>query len=401
ELRKRDIPEETAIEAVGHAETGDELILEARRIYQESLKQHALTTAEEAEKVRESGGLFILGTERHESRRIDNQLRGRAGRQGDPGASRFFISLEDDLMRLFGTSRIAGMLGSLGLEEDMPIDQKMLSGAIEQAQKRVESRNFQTRKHVLQYDDVMNKQREIIYTQRARVLDGQELRDRILSMIEDSIDRAVAASFGEHKFARDALQVEALINQFAGLFLAPGELRYTREQLNKLTADDLRETLTGRAVKAYEKRESELSPAAMRELERVVLLHAVDTHWMAHIDAMDELRRGIGLRAYGQDDPVKAYTREGFEMFEAMNREIRDETVRMAYTVRVRGQDAPERRQVARVTGMSGARLDGDDAPPRRPVSKAPKVGRNDPCPCGSGKKYKKCCGFSSSALPN
>ncbi|MCL2080991.1 MAG: preprotein translocase subunit SecA [Oscillospiraceae bacterium] len=350
--------------------------------------------AMDAEKVKEAGGLFILGTERHESRRIDNQLRGRAGRQGDPGSSRFFISLEDDLMRLFGTSRIEGMLDRLGLDEDTPIDQKMLSNAIENAQKRVESKNFQTRKHVLQYDDVMNKQREIIYTQRYKVLEGGDLREQIVSMITGNINRAVDASFGESKYAREPAQIEALIDQFAGVFLKPREIRYSKEELDELTGDDVRERLTARAMEVYEQRERELGEKVMRELERVVLLNAVDTHWTDHIDAMHELRQGIGLRAYAQTDPVKEYTREGFDMFDSMTQAIREMTVRMVYTVRVRGADAPQRRQVARVTGESAG---GDGTPVKRqPVKKAVKVGRNDPCPCGSGKKYKKCCGFEA-----
>ena len=351
----------------------------------------------DAEKVKQAGGLFILGTERHESRRIDNQLRGRAGRQGDPGTSRFYISLEDDLMRLFGTSRVEGMLDRLGLDEDTPIDQKMLSNAIENAQKRVESRNFQTRKHVLQFDDVMNKQREIIYTQRYRVLEGGDLREQIVAMITDNIDRAVAASFGEDKYTREAAQVEALIDQFAGIFLRPREIRYSNDELNNLTGNDVRERLTERAIEVYEKREQEFGENVMRELERVVLLNAVDTHWMDHIDAMQELRQGIGLRAYAQTDPVKEYTREGFDMFDSMTQAIREMAVRMVYTVRVRGADAPQRKQVAKVTGES---MGGDGTKiKRQPVKRAAsKVGRNDPCPCGSGKKYKKCCGFETAS---
>jgi preprotein translocase subunit SecA len=350
---------------------------------------------EDAEKVKQAGGLFILGTERHESRRIDNQLRGRAGRQGDPGTSRFYISLEDDLMRLFGTSRVSGMLDRIGLDEDTPIDQKMLSNAIENAQKRVESRNFQTRKHVLQYDDVMNKQREIIYTQRYRVLEGGDLREQIVAMIKDNINRAVDASFGEDKYARESAQIEALIDQFVGIFLSPREIRYTKDDLNNLTGDDIKERLIERAMEVYEKREHEFSVNVMRELERVVLLNAVDTHWMDHIDAMQELRQGIGLRAYAQTDPVKEYTREGFDMFDSMTQAIREMAVRMVYTARVRGADAPQRKQVAKVTGESAG---GDGTKVKRqPVKRAAaKVGRNDPCPCGSGKKYKKCCGFET-----
>ena len=349
----------------------------------------------ETKRVIDVGGLFILGTERHESRRIDNQLRGRAGRQGDPGASRFYISLEDDLMRLFGTSRVSGVLERLGLDEDTPIDQKMLSNAIESAQKRVESRNFQTRKHVLQYDDVMNKQRDIIYSQRATVLGGSDLREQIVSMIKDNIDRAVSASFGEDRYAREAAQIDALVDQFVGVFLKPKEIRYTRDELQELTADDIRGRLTDLAIEAYERKEKELTENVMREVERVVLLRAVDTHWTDHIDAMQELRQGIGLRAYAQTDPVKEYTREGFEMFDGMTQAIREMTVRTVYTVRLRGDDAPQRKMVAKVTGESG----GDGTPvKRKPVKKAQKVGRNDTCPCGSGKKYKKCCGFESAA---
>ncbi len=392
DLRHQGLTELLIIEALGHAETDDQTVLDARVAFAKAFEAHKAATALEAEKVCAAGGLFILGTERHESRRIDNQLRGRAGRQGDPGASRFYISLEDDLMRLFGTERVTGMLNSLGLDEDTPIDQKILSNAIESAQRKVESRNFQTRKHVLQYDDVMNKQREIIYGQRLQVLEGHELRAQILSMIDDNIRRASAVSFSEHRYAQDMKQIDALAEQFVGVFLLPHEIQYTKDELQQLSMEMVEERLIERAHAVYEAREKELGEPVMREMERVVLLHAVDVHWMEHIDAMQELRQGIGLRAYAQTDPVKEYTREGFEMFDGMTTAIRDMTVKMVYTVRLRGDDAPKRQQVAKVTGEGGGGGDGTARP--RPVRKAVKVGRNDPCPCGSGKKYKKCCGL-------
>ncbi len=394
DIRRAGIPEEIITEATGYAETQNEEILSARALFVEKLKEHKQKIATEAERVRESGGLFIIGTERHESRRIDNQLRGRAGRQGDPGSSRFMISMEDDLMRLFGMSRFTNLLESLGMDEDTPIDQKMLSNAIENAQKRVESRNFQTRKTVLEYDDVMNKQREIIYGQRKKVLDGDDVQDNIKSMIEDVTQRAVSRVVGETAFV-DPMHMESITQPFVGVFLQKGDMQYSRQVLEDKSKQDIQQELFERAMDAYAAKEEALTPAIMREVERVVLLRVVDQHWMNHIDAMHELRQGIGLRGYAQVDPVVEYKREGFEMFDQMIDEIRDDTVRYLFLAKVRGQDAPRREQVARATSEThGGASDGSDKP--KPVRKtaAQKVGRNDPCPCGSGKKYKKCCGF-------
>ncbi|MBU5433456.1 preprotein translocase subunit SecA [Intestinimonas sp. MSJ-38] len=387
DLVKAQIPEEVISEATGYADTQDEEVLQARAQYAQALEKHKEATRKDAEIVRQAGGLCILGTERHESRRIDNQLRGRAGRQGDPGESRFYISLEDDLMRLFGSDRLTGMLDKLGLDEDTPIDQKFLSNAIESAQSKVEGRNFQSRKYTLEYDDVMNRQREIIYDQRRKVLDGEDLKGNILSMIDDSIARSVARVAGEHKYL-DTWQAEELVKRWEKIFLAPGELQYTREELDKLSPQDIQEQLEEKAHAFYEKKEADLGSDVMRELERVVLLKVVDTHWMDHIDAMHELRRGIGLQAYAQHDPIVEYKRQGFDMFDEMINEIKDDTARMIFIARIIGQSAPQREQLMKPTATSG-----DGTLTRQPVHKNKKPGRNDPCPCGSGLKYKKCCG--------
>ena len=387
DLVKAQIPEEVISEATGYADTQDEEVLAARAQYAQALEKHKEATRKDAEIVRQAGGLCILGTERHESRRIDNQLRGRAGRQGDPGESRFYISLEDDLMRLFGSDRLTGMLDKLGLDEDTPIDQKFLSNAIESAQSKVEGRNFQSRKYTLEYDDVMNRQREIIYDQRRKVLDGEDLKGNILSMIDDSIARSVARVAGEHKYL-DTWQAEELVKRWEKIFLAPGELQYTREELDKLSPQDIQEQLEEKAHAFYEKKEADLGSDVMRELERVVLLKVVDSHWMDHIDAMHELRRGIGLQAYAQHDPIVEYKRQGFDMFDEMINEIKDDTARMIFIARIIGQSAPQREQLMKPTATSG-----DGTLTRQPVHKNKKPGRNDPCPCGSGLKYKKCCG--------
>ena len=387
DLVKAQIPEEVISEATGYADTQDEEVLAARAQYAQALEKHKEATRKDAEIVHQAGGLCILGTERHESRRMDNQLRGRAGRQGDPGESRFYISLEDDLMRLFGSDRLTGMLDKLGLDEDTPIDQKFLSNAIESAQSKVEGRNFQSRKYTLEYDDVMNRQREIIYDQRRKVLDGEDLKGNILSMIDDSIARSVARVAGEHKYL-DTWQAEELVKRWEKIFLAPGELQYTREELDKLSPQDIQEQLEEKAHAFYEKKEADLGSDVMRELERVVLLKVVDSHWMDHIDAMHELRRGIGLQAYAQHDPIVEYKRQGFDMFDEMINEIKDDTARMIFIARIIGQSAPQREQLMKPTATSG-----DGTLTRQPVHKNKKPGRNDPCPCGSGLKYKKCCG--------
>lgn len=387
-LRRGDYTEELLAEANGYAETEDEEIHNVRAEYGRLVEQFKKETSADAETVRAAGGLYILGTERHESRRIDNQLRGRAGRQGDPGESSFYISLEDDLMRLFGSERIQNMMDSIGMEDDEPIDQKILTGAIENAQKKIEGRNFATRKHVLEYDDVLNTQRKTIYSQRLKVLSGEDLKSNILSMIDETVGRAVQGAVGEHNVITPEM-VEQAKKPFIGLFLRPEDIVYTAQECDDLTAESLTSALREQAHKIYEAKEQMLTAPIMRELERVVLLKNVDSKWMDHIDAMTELRNGIGLRAYGQHDPVVEYKREGFDMFEGMVDAIREDTVRMIFLAQVRTKEEPKREQVAKETVASGA---SDGSVKNAPVRIGKKVGMNDPCPCGSGKKYKKCC---------
>ena len=387
DLRKAGLSDELIAEATGFAETDNQEILEARRMFAEAEAKYKGDIQTEAEKVREVGGLFILGTERHESRRIDNQLRGRAGRQGDPGETRFYLSLEDDIMRLFGSERVMGMMEKLGVDEDTPIDAKMLSGAIENAQRQVESRNFQTRKTVLEYDDVMNTQREVIYEQRRKVLDGENLQEAIQKMLHAMVERSVHGHMGERKHL-DTETWREVCAPFRGLFLRPDEMTYTDGELEKLSADELVDRLMERADDIYHKKEAELGEPLMRELERVMMLRVVDEYWMDNIDAMTELRQGIGLRAYGQNDPVVEYKREGYEMFENMIMAIQEETIRRIFLARVQVGGAVKRERVARVTGESGG---SDETVKKQPVKKGSKIGRNDPCPCGSGKKWKKC----------
>ena len=388
DLRKQGMSDELIAEATGFAETDNQEIIAARKAFQEAEAKYKEEIRPEADKVRAAGGLFIVGTERHESRRIDNQLRGRAGRQGDPGETRFYLSLEDDIMRLFGSERVMGMMDKLGVDEDTPIEQKMLTNAIENAQKQVESRNFQTRKSTLEYDDVMNAQREIIYKQRRQVLDGEDLQQSIAKMRVSVIENAVQGHIGEHGHM-DAEGWQAATEHFRGVFLDPKELNYTDEELANLSAQELIDQLSEKAEGLYARKEQELTPNLMRELERVIMLRVVDEYWMDHIDAMQELRQGIGLRAYGQSNPVIEYKREGFDMFEEMVAAIQEETVRRLYVVRVQPQGEVKRERVAKVTGTSGG---GDQTVQKRPVvRKGLKIGRNDPCPCGSGKKWKKC----------
>ena len=386
ELRKRDIAPELLAEADSYADTEDPEVLQVRKEYEELLAQFKTVTGAEGEQVRQAGGLFIIGTERHESRRIDNQLRGRSGRQGDPGESRFYLSMEDDVMRLFGAERVMKMMDSLGLDEDTPIDQKILSNAVENAQKNVEGRNFRARKNVLEYDNVMNTQREVIYAQRRKVLDGENLRDNILTMLQQVISSHVT----DHMAASGTLEEGELAALVAGLenvYFPKGafDLSQAEHSPEKLT-----QQLYDLAVKTYENKEALYGEAMMRELERVVMLRVVDEYWMDHIDAMDDLKQGIGLRAYGQHDPVVAYKQEGFEMFEAMIQAIRQETVRRCFILRLKTNEELKREKVAKVTSTNSA----DEATVKKqPVrTKATKVGPNDPCPCGSGKKYKKCC---------
>ena len=391
ELRKAGLSDELIAESTGYADTDNEEILNARKMFAEAEAKYKDEIKAEADQVRAAGGLFILGTERHESRRIDNQLRGRAGRQGDPGESRFYLSLEDDIMRLFGSERVMGMMEKLGVDEDTPIDAKILSNAIENAQKQVESRNFQTRKTVLEYDDVMNTQRKVIYEQRRKVLDGENLKESVQAMLSTVISTEVQAHMGELKHM-DAENWREVCAQFRGLFLRPDEFKFTDEELQQYDAQALTDLLQERASDIYARKEAELGEPLMRELERVMMLRVVDEYWMDHIDAMQELRQGIGLRAYGQNDPVVAYKKEGYEMFESMIAAIQAETIRRIFLARVQvGATTVKRERVAKVTGESAG---SDGTVKKQPVKKGQKVGRNDPCPCGSGKKYKKCCGM-------
>ncbi|MCI5947159.1 MAG: preprotein translocase subunit SecA [Oscillospiraceae bacterium] len=387
DMKKRGMEEEVISEAVSYADTQDEEILEARKVYRELYAKYDAEVKEKAEKVKEAGGLYILGTERHESRRIDNQLRGRAGRQGDVGESRFFLSLEDDLMRLFGGDRITAMMDTLKVEEDMPIEAKMLTKIIESSQKKVEGRNFAIRKNVLNYDDVMSAQREIIYSQREKVLSGEDIHEYTLKMISDMISETVDQYLIDDN-VHDDWNLAGLRDRFMGLFTVTDDFRYTTEELAEVTKDQIKEKLTTRALDFYKTKEEKIGSEVLRELERVILLKVVDIKWMAHIDDMEELRKGIVLRSYGQKNPVVEYRFEGFEMFDAMVESIREETIRLLFTIQVNNGQAPQRERVAEPTQTSG---DGSLA--NTPKKAGKKIGRNDPCPCGSGKKYKNCCG--------
>ena len=389
EMRRMGFPEEMITASTDFGETEDEEILAARKAFQELEDKYKEEIRPEAEKVCEAGGLFILGTERHESRRIDNQLRGRSGRQGDPGMSRFYLSLEDDLMRLFGGERINSLMEALGIDEDTPIENKMLTNSIESAQRKVEERNFGIRRDVLQYDDVMNRQREIIYSQRDKVLDGESVRDAIIGMIKESIESNVkqyTADAEEH----NNWNLTGLRDYYAGWLTKDEDFRYTAQELEDIEQSDIIADLTDRAMEIYDAKEKQYGDQLMRELERVVLLKTVDRYWMDHIDNMDELRKGIHLRAYGQKDPVVMYRIEGFDMFDQMINAIREDTSHLMLTVQIRTEEEPKREQVAKPTATSS---DGTDAPRTVRKTASQKVGRNDPCPCGSGKKYKKCCG--------
>ena len=386
DLRKAGLTDELIAEATGYAETDNQEILDARKLFAEKLAQHKAEIAGEADKVRAAGGLFIIGTERHDSRRIDNQLRGRSGRQGDPGESQFYISLEDDLMRLFGGDRVTGMMERMNIDEDTPIENKMLSRAIEQAQTTVESRNFQARKSVLEYDDVMNKQREIIYGQRKQVLDGMDVKGIIMGMMESAIGHQVRSAFMGQEHL-DMVQCKELLRGVEGVYFTKYTVKIDESQLPTLTEDDFIDMFTKAAADFYEKKEQEITPPVMRELERVVLLRVVDEYWMDHIDAMQDLRQGIRLRAYAQTNPVDAYKKESLEMFEEMIDAMKEETVRRLYSVRLRQNEEVKRERVA--SGMT-ENVGGDGTVKKRPT-KVVKVGRNDLCPCGSGLKWKKC----------
>ena len=388
DLRKAGLSDELIAEATGYAETDNQEILDARDMFAKALEKHREEISGEADKVREAGGLFIIGTERHDSRRIDNQLRGRAGRQGDPGETRFYLSLEDDLLRLFGGERITNLMDRMNLDEDTPIENKMLSKSIENAQTSVESRNFQSRKATLEYDDVMNKQREIIYGQRKQVLDGRNLKDTIFGMIRSGISNQVTLHSGEHgKLDEDG--VREILGSLEGMYFPRGMVAETPAELAAMGEDELTELFFNAAVTTYERKEEAVTSPIMRELERVVLLRVVDEYWMDHIDAMQELRQGIRLRAYAQVNPIDAYKKESLEMFEEMISAIQDETVRRIFSARIKSEAEVKRERVAEGIVATTA---GDGSVKKQP-RKVQKIGRNDPCPCGSGKKYKQCCG--------
>ena len=391
EMRKMGIDEELINEATGFAETDNEEILKARELFKELNDKYKEQIAPEAVAVREAGGLFILGTERHESRRIDNQLRGRAGRQGDPGESRFFVSLEDDLMRLFGGDRVQQVMESLNIEEDMPIENALLTKTIESSQRKVEGRNFSIRKNVLDFDDVMSQQRMTIYSQRAKVLDGEDVSANIHAMLRECVEENVAR-FCQGDDAAN-WNLTGLREYFIGILTMPNDFMYTNDELDQLEQKEIADKLIERGEKIYAMREQEMGSELMREVERIVLLKNVDLKWMDHIDAMDELKKGIYLRSMGQKDPVVEYRMEGFAMFDEMIAAIREDTVRMILTVRVRKEEPPQREQVMKP--------DAENAGTRTPYKKKPgeKIGRNDPCPCGSGKKYKKCCGANDNEV--
>ena len=389
EMRKQGYEDDIINEAVGYADTEDEQILAARAVYKELYDKFSAEVKEKAVEVKKAGGLYILGTERHESRRIDNQLRGRSGRQGDEGESCFFLSVEDDLMRIFAGERLENMMRTLNVEENMPIESRMLTKIIESSQKKVEGRNFAIRKNVLNYDDVMNKQREIIYEQRATVLNGDDIHEYILKMMEELIDSTVDQYLIDDDNKED-WNLVGLRDHFMGWITVDGDLEYEGEEYESITKDEIKKFLTERTLKEYADREAHYGAETLRELERVILLKVVDTKWMAHIDDMDELKRGIGLRAMGNKNPVVEYRFEGMDMFDAMIDSIREDTVRLLLTVQLQQNQVPEREQVAKPDAPNAGAGDGSfsNAPAKK------KIGPNEPCPCGSGKKYKLCCGM-------
>jgi preprotein translocase subunit SecA len=390
ELRKREIPEEIITEAIGFADTDNQEILAARAVYRELYEKFNEEVKEKAVAVKEAGGLYILGTERHESRRIDNQLRGRSGRQGDAGESCFFLSVEDDLMRIFAGERLENMMKSLNVEETMPIESKMLTKIIESSQKKVEGRNFSIRKNVLSYDDVMNTQREIIYKQRSQVLDGEDIHESIVKMMEELITETVKTYLADEDI-KEEWNIVGLKDYFLGWLITSEDLVFEDGELENVTRDDIITALIDKAKDIYKAKETEYGSTVIRELERVILLKVVDTKWMAHIDDMDELKKGIGLRAFGQKNPVIEYRYEGFEMFDAMVASIREDTIRMLLTVKLQKNTMPERERVQKPDAPNAGAGDGSFS--EEVHSK--KIGPNDPCPCGSGKKYKKCCGMN------
>ena len=373
EMRKKAYPEEIITEAIGYADTDNEEVLAAREEYQELYRKFSEEVKEKAVAVKEAGGLYILGTERHESRRIDNQLRGRSGRQGDEGESRFFLSVEDDLMRVFAGDRLENLMRTLNVDENTPIESKSLSKIIESSQKKVEGRNFSIRKNVLNYDDVMNTQREIIYKERQQVLDGEDLHDSILKMMEELISDTVKQYINEEVVDRTQWNLVGLKDHFLGWITEENDLEYEGEDLEKLTVDTLIETLTEKAKSLYAAREEQYGSDVIRELERVVMLKVVDTKWMAHIDDMSELKKGIGLRAYGQQNPVVEYRYEGFEMFDAMVASIKEDTIRMLLTMQLRQNQAPEREQVSKPDAPNAGAGDGSFGTQRRNPARAAK----------------------------
>ncbi len=385
ELKKMGYSDEIIAEATGYGDTDDADILKARKEYADFYSDFKEEIAPEADRVREAGGLFIIGTERHESRRIDNQLRGRAGRQGDPGRTRFYVSMEDDLMRLFGGERMAAMMNALNVDENMPLQYGMLSKSIESAQGKIEGRNFAIRKSVLEYDDVMNRQRELIYDQRNKVLDGEDIQETVKKMISDFIDTELKEFLDGD--TPDDWNFDGLREYFGGWLTNEYDLRYTVDELNNLESEDVANTLKDKALALYEQREKELGSEIMREMERVMLLKSVDTNWMEHIDAMDQLKQGIGLRSYGQHNPVVEYRNESFDMFSAMTDAIRAQTAKLVLTVRIRKDEEIKREKVAEENETSG------DGTVSRTVRGKGVVAKNAFCPCGSGKKYKRCCG--------
>lgn len=384
EMRRLEYPEELIAEATGFGETDNEDIIEAREKFKELEAKYKAEISGEAEEVRKAGGLYIIGTERHESRRIDNQLRGRSGRQGDPGESRFFLSMEDDLLRLFGGDRMAAIMSSLPVDDDMPIEVGILTKQVESAQRKVEGNNFAVRRHVLSYDDVMNRQREVIYGQRDKVLHGEDMKKTITKMIDDSLAEAVAF-YCPPNMPESDWHIASLREKYLGWLTTKDDFKE-----NGISSEKILDTLCERAHKIHEDKEAEYGAERMRDIERFVLLRCVDLQWMDHIDAVDELKKGIGLVAYGQKDPIVAFREESSDMFDAMITAIREDTVRMVLTIRIKEDEEVKRENVVKITGQSGS---GDGSEKKQPKRTGKKVGPNDPCPCGSGKKYKKCCG--------
>ena len=385
ELARLEYTDAEIYEITGFTETNDERIIEGRKLYSELMQKFGAEISAKAQKVKEAGGLFIIGTERHESRRIDNQLRGRSGRQGDEGESRFYLSLQDDLMRLFGGDRITAMMNTMNIDENMPIESKMLTGVLESSQRKVEARNFNIRKNVLNYDDVMNAQRETIYKERSMVLDGEDVHEHIIKMINGFCETSVETFLAGDE--EDYWNFAGLREHFAGLFTLENNFEFSGADLTRLTKKGIVKMCQEAALKRYKEKEAELTPAVLRECERVALLQVVDTKWMQHIDDMDELKKGISLRSYASHDPVIAYRVEGYDMFDAMIESIREDTIRILYNVRIRKGEEVQRKQVLKAEATAS---DGSVSETRKNDQK---VGRNDPCPCGSGLKYKKCCG--------